>query len=154
MATRQLHRLTALKIGKLDVPGHNPDGGNLYFQISETGSRSWIFKFTLSGRSCEMGLGPLASVSLAAARAEASRCRDLLRDGVDPIEARKSKQRQRMLEMSGPRLFKARLQRPTTSPSIVPAGRTRSTPSSGRTRSPPTQPPSLVIKTCATSTRP
>ncbi|MEE2979329.1 MAG: integrase, partial [Pseudomonadota bacterium] len=40
MATRQLHRLTALKIGKLDAPGHYPDGGNLYFQISETGSRS------------------------------------------------------------------------------------------------------------------
>jgi integrase len=107
MATRQLHRLTALKIGKLDAPGHYPDGGNLYFQISETGSRSWIFKFTLRGRSREMGLGPLASVSLAAARAEASKCRDLLRDGVDPIEARKTKQRQRVLELSGPRLFKA-----------------------------------------------
>lgn len=107
MATRQLHRLTALKIGKLDAPGHYPDGGNLYFQISETGSRSWIFKFTLRGRSREMGVGPLSSVSLAAARAEATKCRDLLRDGIDPIEARKAEQRQRALETSGPRLFKA-----------------------------------------------
>jgi len=56
MATRQLQRLTALKIGKLDAPGQYPDGGNLYFQISETGSRSWIFKFTLRRRSREMGL--------------------------------------------------------------------------------------------------
>ncbi|WKZ84149.1 integrase arm-type DNA-binding domain-containing protein [Ralstonia pickettii] len=107
MATRQLHRLTALKIGKLDAPGHYPDGGNLYFQISETGSRSWIFKFTLRGKSREMGLGPLSSVSLAAARVEAAKCRDLLREGIDPIEARKVEQNKRAQEATGPRLFKA-----------------------------------------------
>lgn len=107
MATRQLHRLTALKIGKLDAPGHYPDGGNLYFQISETGSRSWIFKFTLRGKSREMGLGPLSSVSLAAARVEAAKCRDLLREGIDPIEARKAEQSKRAQEASGPRLFRA-----------------------------------------------
>lgn len=106
MATRQLHRLTALKIGKIDAPGQYPDGGNLYFQISETGSRSWIFKFTLRGRSREMGLGPLSSVSLAAARAEAVKCRGLLRDGIDPIEARNAEIRKRALETSGPRLFR------------------------------------------------
>lgn len=106
MATRQLHRLTALKIGKLDAPGQYPDGGNLYFQISQTGSRSWVFKFTLRGKSREMGLGPLSSISLAAARAESARCRDLLREGIDPIEARKAEQKKRALETSGPRLFK------------------------------------------------
>lgn len=107
MATRQLHRLTALKIGKLDAPGHYPDGGNLYFQISQTGSRSWVFKFTLRGKSREMGLGPLSSVSLAAARVEAAKCRDLLRDGIDPIEARKVELSKRAQETTGPRLFRA-----------------------------------------------
>lgn len=106
MATRQLHRLTALKIGKLDAPGQYPDGGNLYFQISATGSRSWIFKFTLRGRSREMGLGPLSAISLAAARAEAVKCRTLIRDGIDPIEARNAEHRRRASETSGPRLFK------------------------------------------------
>lgn len=107
MATRQLHRLTALKIGKLDAPGQYPDGGNLYFQISKTGSRSWIFRFTLRGQSREMGLGPLSAVSLAAARAEAAKCRELLRAGIDPLEARAADQRKRALETGGPRLFKA-----------------------------------------------
>lgn len=106
MATRQLHRLTALKIGKLDAPGQYPDGGNLHFQISVTGSRSWIFKYTLRGRSREMGLGPLSAVSLAAARAEAAKCRELLRAGIDPIEARNTERKSRALEQSGPRLFK------------------------------------------------
>jgi hypothetical protein len=68
--SRQLHRLTALRLGKLVEPGYYADGGGLHFQISSSGSRSWIFKFTLFGRTCEMGLGPLSSISLAAARAE------------------------------------------------------------------------------------
>ena len=106
MATRQLHRLTALKIGKLDAPGQYPDGGNLYFQISMTGSRSWIFRFTLRGQSREMGLGPLSAVSLAAARAEAAKCRELLRAGIDPLEARAADQRRRARKTGGPRLFK------------------------------------------------
>ncbi len=106
MATRQLHRLTALAIGKLDAPGQYPDGGNLHFQISATGSRSWIFKFSLRGRSREMGLGPLSAVSLAAARAEAAKCRELLRAGIDPIEARNAERKMRSLETSAPRLFK------------------------------------------------
>ncbi|MBJ9658951.1 tyrosine-type recombinase/integrase [Burkholderia gladioli] len=105
-ASRQLHRLTALKIGKLLEPGQYPDGGNLYFQISPTGSRSWIFKFTLNGRSREMGLGPLSLVSLAAARAEAVKCRALLKDKIDPIEARNERARQAALEGAGPRLFR------------------------------------------------
>ena len=86
MSTRQLQRLTALKIGKLDAPGQYPDGGNLYFQISETGSRSWIFKFTLRRRSREMGLGPLSLISLAAARAEAAKCRALLKEGTHLLQ--------------------------------------------------------------------
>jgi len=38
----------------------------------------------------EMGLGPLHTVSLAEARDAALACRKLVRDGVDPIEARKA----------------------------------------------------------------
>ncbi|PXW23429.1 tyrosine-type recombinase/integrase [Paraburkholderia caballeronis] len=106
MAARQLHRLTALKIGKLDAPGQYPDGGNLYFQISPSGSRSWIFKFTLQGRSREMGLGPLSNVSLAAARVEAQKCRALLKAGADPIEARNAERRQRAMESPATRLFR------------------------------------------------
>ena len=83
--SRQLHRLTAVKINRLLEPGQYPDGGGLYFQISRSGSRSWIFKFTLSGRTREMGVGPLSVVSLAEARVEAARCRTLLKDKIDPI---------------------------------------------------------------------
>lgn len=88
MATRQLNRLTALAIGKLVDPGYYADGGGLYLQISASGSRSWIYRFSLMGRAREMGLGPLSTVSLAAARKEAAECRSLVKQRIDPIAAR------------------------------------------------------------------
>lgn len=88
MAARQLNRLTALGIGKLIEPGYYPDGGGLYLQISASGSRSWIFRFSILGRAREMGLGPLSLVSLAAARKDAAECRAMVKEKVDPIIAR------------------------------------------------------------------
>jgi len=40
-----------------------------------------------------MGLGPMTTVSFAEARTEAARCRALVKDKIDPIEARKEARR-------------------------------------------------------------
>lgn len=77
----------------IDSMQYHADGGGLYLQISSSGSRSWIFRFTLAKRSREMGLGPLSAISLAEARSEAARCRKLLLSGVDPIDDRKTRVR-------------------------------------------------------------
>ena len=60
-------------------------------QVTPSGARSWVFRFSLFGRAREMGLGSLHTVSLAEAREVALQCRKLLRDGRDPIEERKAK---------------------------------------------------------------
>jgi hypothetical protein len=44
----------------------------LYLQIRPGGARSWIYRFTLNGRTRDMGLGPLANVSLVKARSKAA----------------------------------------------------------------------------------
>ena len=75
------------------MPGYHGDGGGLYLQISPAGTKSWMFRFTLAGRSREMGLGPLHTITLERARFKARDCRELLLDGIDPIEARRSSQR-------------------------------------------------------------
>lgn len=103
---RQLHRLTALQIGKLLEPGHYPDGGGLYFQITKSGARSWIFRYELHGRERAMGLGSIAQVSLAAARAEAAKCRELLKVKIDPIDARDREQARRSAEHIDARTFR------------------------------------------------
>ena len=86
---REMHRLDALTVKRLDKRGLHADGGGLYLQISQFDTKAWIFRFTMSGRSRQMGLGPLHTVTLAEARQEAELCRKLVRSGIDPIEQRK-----------------------------------------------------------------
>ena len=90
-SSRQMHRLNALRVAKEVAPGYHADGGGLYLQISHSGSRSWIFRYSLAKRAREMGLGPLSSTSLAEARAAAAHCRKLLAAGVDPIADRQER---------------------------------------------------------------
>ena len=74
--------------GKGGRPIRLGDGGGLYLQVSSGGSKSWLFRFMLEGRSREMGLGSFEFVGLAEARQFASDARRKLSDGVDPIDAR------------------------------------------------------------------
>src|SRR4051795_5053545 len=67
---RALHRLSAVQIKTL-APGMHNDGHGLYLRVSDTGTRSWIFRFTLGGKTRDMGLGSTNVVSLAAARKRA-----------------------------------------------------------------------------------
>src|SRR5208337_5008187 len=95
--TQAIHRLSAVKVASLKQRGMHPDGGGLYLQVSENGSRSWIFRFKKGGRSRDMGLGSLATISLAEAREMAAECRRLRLTGIDPIESRKTDRLQAQL---------------------------------------------------------
>jgi integrase len=86
---RTIGKLTALKVSGKRKPGMYSDGGGLYLQVTNTGAKSWIFRFRLRGKNGWMGLGPLHAVSLAEARVKATDCRRLCLDGINPIEARK-----------------------------------------------------------------
>lgn len=90
ISTQAIHRLSALRVAKLKEPGYHGDGGGLYLQVSAAGTKSWIFRFKMNGRSREMGLGSLNTVTLADARGVAAECRRRVLEGVDPIEARKA----------------------------------------------------------------
>lgn len=94
---RQVDRLKPLNVERLKEPGYYPDGGGLYLQISPSLSKSWIFRFTLSGRAREMGLGPYPTIGLAEARGKANDCRRQLLDGIDPIESRNAERQARKL---------------------------------------------------------
>jgi integrase len=66
------------------------DGGNLWLHVADSGARSWLFRFAIGGRERAMGLGAFNAVSLAQARQKAADARNLVVDGIDPIEARAS----------------------------------------------------------------
>jgi len=92
--------LTARAVANARHPGTHRrpvrigDGGGLYLQIAPGGSKSWLFRFRLREKDREMGLGSAdpdgrsGGVTLAEARERAATARKLVREGVDPIEAR------------------------------------------------------------------
>ena len=88
---RNINRLSPRSLSSKTERGRYADGGGLYLQVSKSGAKSWLFRFMLNGKSRQMGLGSLHTISLPEAREEALLCRKQLRDGVDPIEARKLK---------------------------------------------------------------
>ncbi|MBB4020023.1 integrase [Chelatococcus caeni] len=86
---RGIHRLSAAEVRTKTEPGHYSDGGGLYLQVSRFDStKSWVFKFTLNGRTRGMGIGPIHTLSLAEARAKAADLRKVVAEGKDPIEER------------------------------------------------------------------
>ena len=86
--TRSIHRLSALAVSRAKRRGLHADGGGLFLQIARNGSRSWLFRYTLNGKTRHMGLGSLEVIGLASARTAALECRRLCHAGIDPIEHR------------------------------------------------------------------
>lgn len=118
-------KLTALKVAREKKPGLYGDGGGLYLQVTESGSRSWIFRYWIAqrdpatgeivrdpstkkakGRAREMGLGSCITVSLAEARERALECRKLREKQIDPIDAREAAKRQAALDRAKALKFK------------------------------------------------
>ncbi|MCJ2069170.1 integrase arm-type DNA-binding domain-containing protein [Methylobacterium sp. J-030] len=93
-----LGKLTALGVAKLKAPGMYGDGGGLWLQVSGKGGKSWVFRYTLRGKSREMGLGPVSTFSLAEARDKALTCRKLCYEGIDPIEMRREQRQDAAVE--------------------------------------------------------
>jgi integrase len=85
---RTIQRLSNLAIQRKTKPGYYADGAGLYLQVSKSGSKSWVFRYMLAGRSREMGLGSLLAVTLEQARRKAAEQRAIVQDGRDPIAAR------------------------------------------------------------------
>ena len=97
---RQFNKLSARSVATASKPGYHSDGNGLYLQVSPTGTKSWILRYSLDRRAREMGLGPLTLVSLAEARQASLTARKLLREGVDPTEERARARQARQLHQA------------------------------------------------------
>src|SRR5688572_15374119 len=65
-------RLTALHVRHLKK-GRYADGLNLYLKVDESGARRWMWRGRIKGKRHDIGIGPVALISLAEARQEAAR---------------------------------------------------------------------------------
>lgn len=74
-----------------DKPVRLSDGQGLYLFVEPSGAARWLFLFRWRGKLKEMGLGSLAKVPLKSARKKAQDAREMVGDGVNPIDARRAK---------------------------------------------------------------
>lgn len=93
----KVKELSALDVKRRKHPGHGHNaiiavGGvdGLQLQINRTGAKSWLLRCMVGAKRRHIGLGGYPDVTLAQARERAREARDLIRQGIDPIEHRKA----------------------------------------------------------------
>lgn len=88
---RKANQLTALQVRNIQEPGKYHDGGGmgLYLYVKPNGARSWVQRITVNGKRRELGLGSPPVVTLAKAREVAIENKRQIREGVDPLAARR-----------------------------------------------------------------
>lgn len=97
--------LSAREVSRLSKPGFHPVGGvaGLLLRISQTDAKSWILRAAIGTRvntagkvvprRRDMGLGPYPDVPLKDAREKARKKRELIEEGIDPVEKRREAKR-------------------------------------------------------------
>ncbi len=78
--------LTARAVDAAKEPGKYFDGNGLYLRVDKSGLRLWVQRIVIRGKRREIGLGSPDLVSLATARENARRNRQLAYEGQDPIQ--------------------------------------------------------------------
>ena len=97
---RPVNRLSVKTVAAIKAPGYYPDGQGLYLQVGASGSKSWLYRFMLNGRAREMGLWSVNDRTLAEARDEAAKARRMVREGIDPIEAKQADKKRVALDLA------------------------------------------------------
>jgi len=80
---------SAKELDKITKRGRYAVGHGAYLQISEWGTRAWLFRYVRNGRPRHIGMGSTAYTTLAEARERAVEYRRMLARGVDPFEAKR-----------------------------------------------------------------
>src|SRR6202023_3213279 len=84
--TRATRRLSSRKVETIRKPGYHADGEGLYLVVDKSRARRWAFIYHTQGKRREMGLGRMG---LKEARESAEEVRRQIRQGIDPIAARR-----------------------------------------------------------------
>lgn len=100
IGTHVRHALTALQVARASLPGRYADGGGLYLEVDPTGNKRWLLRVVrrasdasgrvVKGKRHDIGLGTVADVSLADARAKAAALRVIATEGADVLASHRA----------------------------------------------------------------
>lgn len=86
------------EVDALKTPGMTCVSDNLYLQIRDQGTRSWLYRYWVDRKPKVIGLGAARDFTLAEARDKAERLRLAIRDGADPADEKKARRSARKAE--------------------------------------------------------
>lgn len=82
-------KLNDRQVKALKVDGFHACGEGLYLSIKGDG-RGWVFRYQVAGKRRDMGLGSASEVSLKDARDAVDAAKRSIREGIDPVDARRA----------------------------------------------------------------
>lgn len=85
--------LTAVEVKRLVKPGRYQVGtvAGLMLNIKPSGARSWVLRTMVGAKRKDIGLGGYPEVTLAAAWERARQAKEGIKNGIDPVAARRAK---------------------------------------------------------------
>lgn len=89
-----MSKLTALQVKAANNPCRLSDGKGLYFEVTNTGVKRWIYRFVLGGKQGKFTLGRYPDISLASAREMLHEARAKVQEGLNPSQHRKQKKQE------------------------------------------------------------
>ncbi len=82
-------KLTVLDIRNAKGQCRLPDGEGLFFEITETGVKRWLYRFKIQGKNGMYVVGRYPHLSLKQAREEHQEAKRLVKQGITPAKVRR-----------------------------------------------------------------
>ncbi len=82
-------RLTVLDIRNAKEQCRLPDGGGLFFEITSTGVKRWLYRFKITGKNGMYIVGRYPDLSLKKARVQHQQAKQLVKQGITPARVRR-----------------------------------------------------------------
>lgn len=83
-------KLKALEVKNRKTPGRIGDGNGLFYEITSTGIKRWIYRYKIGGKGGKYTLGRYPDLSLEKARIKHVEARKLVQQGLNPALARRA----------------------------------------------------------------
>ncbi len=86
--------LSATEVRRISRPGRHAVGGvsGLLLVVKDTGAKSWILRTVVGNKRRNIGLGGFPDVTLSQARDKARLLKEMILEGIDPVEERRARQ--------------------------------------------------------------
>jgi hypothetical protein len=81
-------------------------GGSLFLLIMPSGAKYWRLKYFMNQKQKTLALGVYPEITLERAKIERDRAKELIKQGLDPVDVKHEEQNQRAKEANKPKKYK------------------------------------------------